>query len=238
MKIKLGSLTLGKIPRIAVSFKDDVSLEAIEDAKVQGVDIFELRVDLYSSFEEAHVLQEVKKFQSVPTLITIRSQAEGGSWNLPEPERLDLFKIAIPYADGVDIELSSKEIVKDVVREAHLAKKLVIVSSHDFEKTPDAKQLERIVFEAKSVGADMVKIATHISILEDLQRLALFTITNRVKPLVTVGMGPEGALSRIFFPALGSLITYASLGEPTGPGQWDFHSTSDLLKKFYPQYQK
>jgi len=238
MQIKLGSLTLGHTPRIAVSFKDNVSSEAIEDARVQGLDIFELRVDLYSSFEESHVIEEVKKFNSVPSIITIRSEAEGGTWNLSEPERLDLFKAAIPYVDGVDIELSSKDIIKEVVREAHQAKKIVMVSSHDFEGTPDSKHLERIVFEAKSLGADLVKIATFVTNYEDVQKLALFTITNRVKPLVTVGMGPNGSLSRIFFPALGSLITYASLGEATGPGQWDYHSTSDLLKKFYPQYQQ
>jgi len=52
MALKLGTLELGSIPRIAVSFKDHVSAETIDDAQAQGLDIFELRVDLFSSFED------------------------------------------------------------------------------------------------------------------------------------------------------------------------------------------
>ena len=67
-----------------------------------------------------------------------------------------------------------------------------------------------------------------------LQNLAEFTLAHRHRPLVTIGMGAAGAASRIFFPALGSLLTYTFLGAPTAPGQLTCEETLHYLTAFYP----
>ncbi len=106
--IKLGKLTLNGIPRVAVGFKDGVSSQTLEDIENLGVDIVELRIDQYSSFETEHVSNEVKKFRKFPSIATIRSGDEGGGWNLSEAKRSNLFKAILPYVDAMDIELYSK----------------------------------------------------------------------------------------------------------------------------------
>ena len=67
--------------------------------------------------------------------------------------------------------------------------------------------------------------------------MAAFTATTDSIPLVTICMGPEGELSRILFPALGSLFTFAHAGKPSAPGQLNCDETQQLLARFYPAYK-
>lgn len=236
--IKLGKLILDGTPCLAVGFKDGVSAKTIDDIQKNGLDIVELRIDSFSSFDKPHVLKEISKFKNFPIIATIRSSKEGGGWNLSETDRLSLFEELIPKVDVVDIELSSEKIVKDVVKTAHKSGKLVLISYHNFDRTPDVKELNKIISKAKKLGADIVKIATLALKREDIQKLAAITLENKSKNLVTIAMGAEGVISRILFPALGSLITYASLGQPTAPGQLDLSATFDLLRKLYPGFNE
>ncbi len=184
------------------------------------------------------MLNEVRKFQRFPSIATIRSEIEGGSWTLSEAERLKLFKLVIPEVSAVDIELSAKSIIKEVVQTAHKHKKLAVISYHNFDGTPSLKILEDTMKKAISSGADIVKVATLAIKREDVQLLAEFTLRNRSKNLVSIAMGTEGSISRILFPSLGSLMTYASLGQSTAPGQLDYESTFDLLRRMYPKYNE
>jgi 3-dehydroquinate dehydratase-1 len=47
-------------------------------------------------------------------------------------------------------------------------------------------------------------------------------------------MGEAGTLSRVFFPAAGSLLTYGHVGRPTAPGQLGRAELSALVRRFYP----
>ena len=236
--IKLGKITLNGTPRIAVGFRDKVRASLIKDAQQFGLDIAELRIDQYSSFESKYVLKEISKFKCFPTIATIRSKKEGGGWNLSEQERLHLFQAIMPKIDAVDIELSAKEILPEVVKKAHAHKKLVMISSHNFDRTPNIETLDKITKEAKKKGGDIVKIATVALKRSDIQTLANFTVNNASKNLIVIAMGSAGMISRIFFPLLGSLMTYASIGEPTAPGQLDYETTFDYLRRFYSQFNE
>ena len=237
--IKLGSLSFPEdTPRIAVSFGDHASVRVIQDAEKLGLDIVELRVDLCSRYDEKYILDEIKKFKNLPLIGTIRSKKEGGNWGRSDAERLSLFEAMLPTVDAVDIEISSKEILAEVVKAAHAVKKIVIVSHHDFQKTPNIDELSKIAGEARSVGADIVKIATLVLKSEDIQTLAEFTIANKPKGVVSIGMGDKGVVTRILLLALGSLITYAALGQSTAPGQLEFADTVDLIRRLYPKYNE
>ncbi|MBI3307659.1 MAG: type I 3-dehydroquinate dehydratase [Candidatus Omnitrophica bacterium] len=231
--LKIGKLVLGVTPRIAVPFKDHAAGRILRQAKRAGLDIAELRIDHYSSFESRHVLKEISKFRQFPTIATIRSKREGGKWNLSEAARLELFRGVSGKVDALDIELSSKQILSKVIKLARKAKITVIVSYHNFDKTPGLKTLSRIAKKAKTAGADIVKIAALAKRQKDVQTLAKFTVENAPLNLITIAMGPHGRLSRVFFPALGSLITYAHLGKKTASGQLSYGETSGFLKTFY-----
>jgi 3-dehydroquinate dehydratase-1 len=228
--LRFGTLEFDGTPRIAVPFRDDVTPKTVEAAKSLGMDLAELRIDLFTNREPAHVLHVITRFQGVPLLATIRSSAEGGQWNGPDADCLALIEAILPSVDAVDIELSSEAIVDVVIRAAHECRKPAVVSYHNFTTTPPLEQLQRIADTARDRGADIVKVATHCTTRDDLRTLTRLLLAQEDKPTVAIGMGPRGATSRVLFPALGSLFTFASHGEPTAPGQFSLEETRRLLK--------
>lgn len=235
---RLGRLFRGEVPRIAVSFDDTDSDDRATWARDAGVDIAELRVDRYSSFEPEHVVSEARKFADLPTLGTIRVRSEGGHWSGSERIRLDLFRALLDVVDGVDVELAAEEILPEVVAavRSRADGQIVVVSHHDFDATPPTAELESLTRRAKEHGADYVKISTMANGPDDVRRLAAFTAANAESGLIVIAMGTQGTMSRVFFPALGSRITYSYLGTESAPGQLSFAETAELFRKFYPQY--
>ena len=183
-----------------------------------------------------YVLEQVQQFGKLPTIATIRIGKEGGSWRGSQSERLELFRAVVPYVDAIDIELAASEILPDVVDVSHSAGKLVVISYHDIETTPDQYTLEHIVEDSERAGADIVKIATHVKGREDVRSLTQLLISNPERKLVVVGMGGEGLVTRLFFPLLGSLMTFAYIGQQTAPGQLPFEKMYGLMRLFSPAY--
>src|SRR5262249_29954853 len=162
-----------------------------------------------------------RQFAACPTIATIRSAAEGGAWDAPDRARLELFQHVMPYVDAVDVELSSEAIVADVVDAARPAGAVVIVSHPDFVGTPPDAELDAIVGCARDAGADYVKVAAMATSSDDVRRLAAFTVRHAASGLIVIAMGDLGSVSRVFFPALGSRLTYAHRGEHPVAGQLD-----------------
>ena len=73
--------------------------------------------------------------------------------------------------------------------------------------------------EFRKAGADIVKIASHVSRAEDLQNL--FKLYRKDCRMVIIGMGKLGVISRIAAPLLGAEFTFAApeAGKETAPGQ-------------------
>ncbi len=234
--LKLGTLKLDGTPRIAVPFTDRTSTAAIQDARKRGLDIAEIRIDRFERHDSAHVVEHVRRFRDLPTIATIRSGSEGGDWRGSEAERIALLEAVLPEVDGVDIELASRTIVDEAVRSAHGLGKLVILSFHDFGRTPDPAALDEVVERSKSKGADIVKVATLASSRRDLGVLANLTVKHAERNLIVMGMGSEGVVTRLLFPALGSLITFASLEEETAPGQMPFDLMFRLMRLIHPAF--
>jgi 3-dehydroquinate dehydratase-1 len=222
----------GGTPKIVLSLND--AILPMKKKSPRLFDIVEMRVDLFSISDDA-LLSFADSLSCYPTIATIRSKCEGGDFRFSERKRFALFQKIIPHVSAVDIELSSKTILSDVIQSARNQKKIVMVSYHNFNKTPPRVELDRIFNQAKSAGADMVKVAAFANGDQDIQRLARFTIEHAGQNIVTIAMGEKGEISRLFFPALGSLFTYGYLGEPTAPGQMDCRELSRLMRRFYPR---
>lgn len=228
--LKIGRLTLNGTPRVAVSLKDGTPSRALSAMRRAGVDLVELRVDLFRSCNLRYVLREITRMRPFPVLATIRSAREGGRWTGADASRAALYEKILPHVDAIDVELSSKMVLARVARAARKARKTLILSFHDFDAMPPRARLDSILRSAKRAGADAVKIAARARRPEDLRTLGAFTLAHSRQGLITIAMGKEGGLSRVLFPALGSLITFASYGRPMAPGQLDFETTLNRLR--------
>ncbi|MBI5875525.1 MAG: type I 3-dehydroquinate dehydratase [Deltaproteobacteria bacterium] len=229
--MKIGKLEVGNRPNIAAVIIDGEDKKAIAQAKRNGADLLELRIDCFKKQDVAAVQKTVRHIQAqkLPLLATIRSKAEGGKSGISEKERLRLFQNIMPFVDAVDIELGSKKILKHVIKAAHESNKKAIISYHNFKSTPEQKRLEAIVKNCKKAGGDIVKIAAFAREKKDIVRLASLVVSH--KDIIIIAMGKLGIASRLFFPMLGSLITYCSVTESSAPGQLSLKTTAKLLKE-------
>lgn len=228
--IKIGKTILGAGPRVAISIDDREGNGLI---KSLCLDVLEIRVDRFSSMDPAHINDVVRKRKEigVPLILTVRSRVEGGQKSVSDKLKLNIFRDNISLVDAVDIELKSP-ILAEVVRCAKKNKKKVIVSWHNLKVTPPDKILKDVLNRAKRSGAHIAKIAVKANKTEDLNRLMKFTIENRSKNIITISLGKIGSLSRVVFPGLGSLLTFAYVNKPSGSGQIPLANLRDQLRAY------
>jgi len=223
-------------PCVAVPFDDEATEAGITAATAAGMDVAEVRIDLFASHEIGHVVDVVRRFGAVPTIATIRSDSEGGAWDRGDAQRLSLYQAVSPEVDAVDIEASSTAIGAEVVDAAHAQGRQVIMSFHDFDATPDGADLTSTIADAAARGADVVKIATMVHGIDDLRTLAHVLTADHHIDLIVIGMGSAGAPSRVVFPLLGSKLTFADAGRSTAPGQLPLAEMSETLSRLSPAY--
>jgi 3-dehydroquinate dehydratase I len=137
---------------------------------------------------------------------------------------LQAFKLGF---DCIDVELSlflSLDLSKR-------AKTKVILSFHNFNKTPDIQELTRVVNRMRECKVGIIKIATKINKDRDIKNLLQLLLTKKKEEkMIIVGMGKRGRIIRILSPLLGSFLTYASTNYgKSAQGQIDINK----LKEFY-----
>jgi len=218
-------------PRIVLVITDQ---ETNAQIKSLGVGLLELRVDLFKKLESAYTIAQVRqrKLLKIPLILTLRNQKKEGAVSVfPDKLKWEIISAALPLVDMVDIELSSP-LLKQVLFLARKLNKKVIVSSHHLQGMPH--DLESIFKKSLSTRADIVKIAAKANSSDDVMVMIAFTHRHRKHHLVTMSLGPLGAVSRLVLPAAGSRYTYTFLNKPTASGQVDVKTLKSHLKAYYP----
>ncbi|NQU11256.1 type I 3-dehydroquinate dehydratase [bacterium] len=218
MGATLGKLAVGPVPRVVGTISQAATLEKLQFGVVRPCDIAEVRLDLVGpDHPDWPARCRAIEAQGVPVIFTLRLAAEGGRWSRPDSERAPLFAAALPAVSAVDVELQSP-LLRDLVKLAQGAGKALIVSAHDFERTPSYAELEDLVAEA-ATHATIVKVATMLQRADDANRLRKLLTVDWGVPLCVLGMGPKAAKTRTEFPRRGSCLAYGYLDEAAAPGQ-------------------
>jgi 3-dehydroquinate dehydratase I len=236
--IHIGALQLGGVPRIAVPLSD---IEVRSDAATARphADLFELRVDHFENRDLSSARETCREAAAhgLPLLGTVRSAAEGGGTGLTEAQRLQLFEVIVPEVDAVDIELGAA-IRTDVIELARKHGRPVIISYHNFDHTPADNNLVAMIEAAKDQGADIVKLAVTAQSMGDTDRLLGVLRAHRSNGLILIAMGAHGAMSRVFFPLLGSLLTYGFARSANAPGQVSAQTLCEELSRYSPEFRR
>jgi 3-dehydroquinate dehydratase type I len=179
-------------------------------------DILELRMDFLADGNVKELIRAVHcASHDLKVLVTNRAKEAAASGD--EKGRIQVLLDAIAWgADYVDIELAAAPIWKEKIRAAidkNHNRTALIVSHHDFRKTPSRRTLIGIVNYGIQAGAEVVKIVTLARSPEDnLSVLGLIPYARRSgRDIVAFCMGEHGRISRVAAPLLGSLFTFASL---------------------------
>lgn len=216
-------------------------------AKAAGADIVEFRIDDF--FDPAAVeadpdrrereIARIVGESPLPCIVTCRTSSEGGGYSGAENDRLALYerlasgtaKNALPPR-YLDIEFAALSNSEARARIAKLAMgggenaSGIILSAHDFQGRPS--DLTRRILAMRADGfASILKIAYRARSLRD--NLELFELLRESdRPMIALGMGEFGLMSRVLAPKFGGYLTFASLRPEsvTAPGQ---PTVADLL---------
>ncbi len=205
------------VPIIAKNKKE--ALAAIEKATVQGADILELRIDFLKDLNSS-TLKSLVKASKLPVIVTARIAGEGGQWQGTEKDRVKCLLQAANYGvDCIDIELIKAD--KKIISELKKTGAKIILSHHDFKKTPQLKDLKSIHNQMLKMGADIGKVVTMIKTKKDREIIYQLIKGSPKNKIIAIGMGALGTETRIKGPEMGSYLTFASLtkAQASAPGQ-------------------
>ncbi|WP_088825336.1 type I 3-dehydroquinate dehydratase [Listeria goaensis] len=194
------------------------------------VDIIEWRADYFGKVHDLETvkwaLREIRPLiKTKPLLFTFRTKGEGGELEMKDDFYFELNRVMVRTGevDLLDVELFHDETaVAELVSHAHASNVKVLMSSHDFEKTPPRSEILARFARMESLQADITKIAVMPENGADALVLldAMNTLKNEAtKPFVAISMGTLGVISRLSGGFFGSAITYGSIGKASAPGQ-------------------
>lgn len=228
--LRTGAPPLICVPIVAAERADALRQAEAIRAHDPAPDLVELRADHLKDLE----LEELDLFlgdlaallgPALPILFTNRLAAEGGAgaWDAAERAASIMAAITSGHCALADCELATPLAIRqEILDAAHACNMQVIISAHDFAGTPDNAQLDARLTELASAGGDAAKLAVTAQIPDDTLRL--LAATQRVRaaarvPLITLAMGPLGIFTRLVGPLFGAVLTFASVGPTSAPGQ-------------------
>ena len=188
-----------------------------------GVTLLELRLDLIRE-APAHIYQQIP--DHVQTIATCRPEGYN------ESERVELLKTCMDLgANFIDVEIeSSDDYLRTLTTHAHLCGTKTIMSYHNFDATPEKKELEHLLQKCYERGGSVAKIAVQVNSLKDVHHLlGLYKLPGKK---VVLGMGKLGRITRLMGPYLGAEFTFGApgTGSETAPGQFSYNQLTDIYK--------
>lgn len=233
------TLARGRAPAVCVPLVASSPEEAARAAAAippGACDVVELRLDHLAGVGGRPALAAAAVHgvraalpDAVPLLATFRTTREGGAQAADDAAYAAVVRASLAGADLVDVELRTEVATRDaLLADAHAAEVPVVLSTHDFARTPPRDAIVALLREQQAAGGDVLKVAVAPhgpgDVLELLAATHQFTATEATRPVVTMAMGPVGVVSRVAGGVFGSVLTFASVpaaGGASAPGQPD-----------------
>ncbi len=205
---------------VAISDKNtDKCLKLMDSAEMA-----EIRLDL-----TGYSLTEIEKVFShpVPKIATCRADKTG--LVVQREKLMKAIELGSSYVD-IEIEVPDEQ-RNEIVAFAREHNCRVIISYHNFENTPPLQELFAIANDCYSKGADVAKVVTTIN--NDYENACILALYSLNRPMVALGMGEKGKITRIIAPFMGAEFSFAASDEGAGtaPGQ----ITNNQMKQIVTQ---
>ena len=250
--IKVRNLEIGrgrpKICAIVLGETEGEILQLAERANTENCDMIEFRADHYAKILDIDaaktILGKIRKICKKPIIFTFRRKEEGGKTqtSLEYYKKLLLVVAQNWYADIVDVEASALSGDGSFVDKLKDFGVFIIISKHDFEKTPTQEEIIENFFMMQDLGADIVKAAYMPNTKKDV--LNLITAAENVTstylscPVVAISMGHLGMITRILGEFIESAITFAAITKSSAPGQIGIDKMETVLDVIHNNYKK
>ena len=234
----------GKFPLICTPLVGrtlDKILAELDVVLPKKPDVLEWRVDFFEQIGDAAAVIAAanaikKEAGGIPLLFTRRSVIEGGEKiALNEAQVIAMYTAVCESKsiDLIDYEMANEAANIVRVRDAARANDIkLVLSFHNFSYTPGLETLASKFLMADQLGADVAKVAVMPRDLDDV--LTLLTATRAASkklriPLISMSMGPFGAMTRMVGGVFGSALTFAVGASSSAPGQVPIEDLNTVL---------
>ncbi len=213
---------------VSIAEKTPKKLNSVLTKALKKSDYAEIRFDFLKPIQIPEALELVRRNLN-RCVCTLRPTSEEGKFPGKEKERISILKLIAEYHPFLlDVEYNTLRKSKPLVNYINQTKTEILVSWHDFKKTPSTAALNKLLNQMKRISK-YVKIVTSAKSSEDSSRiLSLYSNSGNVK-LISFAMGNYGRISRILCLHLGSPFTYVSLGKPIAPGQFSLDEVKSMV---------
>lgn len=230
---------------ITAKTKEQALAQAQVIANTADADLAEFRIDLLSFASDTKQVialgHELKKILgNKPMIATIRTKNEGGQLEISDVDYGKTYQAYLknPFMDWLDVEMfRDQKVVSEIVQKAHQKKVLIVMSNHDFQKTPSQEEIEKRLLKQDQMGADILKIAVMPKSKQDVFTLINATLKvsqQTTKPLLTMSMGQLGTISRVATANMGGSYSFGMIGQASAPGQIDVTKLKQILQTVQP----
>src|SRR5665647_353986 len=208
--------------------------EQLDRLALLDFDMIEWRADYYFSMQ---ALESIKKaLPDKELMFTFRTKAEGGETQ-PEDEFLLYVYTLVAFSGMVYIiDLELEGICKtnpDIIKRLKPLGIKLMISNHDFKKTPSKREIINRFKKMEALGADIAKIAVMPENENDVEILisAAKTVNRLLQiPIVAISLGELGKKTRVEGEEFGSIITFGSLDKGLALGQIPAKELKKMLK--------
>ncbi|KAF8776504.1 hypothetical protein HU200_003215 [Digitaria exilis] len=204
-------------------------------AAALGADAAELQLGCLDGFEPRRDLPVLlAQPRPLPVIVTYRPKWEGGQYEGEDEPRFEALLLAMELgAEYVDIEFKVADKFLHFLSGRKPETCKLIVSFHNYEYTPSVNELLSLVDQIQATGADIVKIATSATEIDDVSIMFQVLDHCKAKKVQVIGlvMKERGFISQILCAKYGGYLTFASLekGKESAPGQ---PTVAELINKY------
>lgn len=224
----------GRLPAICAPLVARTPAALAEEAAAVAAlqpDLLEWRVDFFEGIADtAAVLAAARSVQQaargIPVLFTRRAEREGGQpIGLDEAQVLALYEAVAASGTIAALDYEMAHAAGHVARARELSRRQglpLVLSFHDFQRTPADAELDARFTQAAQLGADVAKVAVMPQSMTDVHRLlgATLRASERLAiPVIAMSMGALGAVTRLCGGVYGSALTFAVGSAASAPGQ-------------------
>lgn len=201
----------------------------INQAFNYGADYIEIRFD-FLNLSDMDQAMSISNMISKKAVYTLRASDEGGHFKGSIAQRIAwLKKLAASKPMLLDVELNTikyNTCLTDYLKAQNVS---LLISWHDFEKTPQDAELKRLLYEMRTYSQNIKMVATAQTTVDSLRLLDLYENARGLN-LIAFAMGDAGVISRVLCVIIGNApFTYASLEKAISPGQL----TVKQMRKLY-----
>lgn len=207
--------------------------EQLTQVQAAGANLVELRVDLIA--DEDAVRAALAAPRTLPLILTVRSQAEGGAWDGDDAQRVALIEsLGLQLPGYVDVELATWERSANLRQKVGLVcdrldapstpgarrKNQLILSLHDLTGTPD--DLSAVFDRLEAAPAHVLKaVFTPRDVRDALRVLEQLALRARRRSWIALAMGDAGLITRVLAAKFNALLTFAAqhAAAASAPGQ-------------------